>query len=138
MSSQSADPTRGKPAANPLDTRIDASTTTDPDTAAHSALLQHWARIAPKGARLRTVIGLLYPNGKAPGTDAPPDGFDDLRDAIETLSPPSAHGRAPDAKKVGNAMRKYLRVVRGGRRLSCAIDRDKIALWSVETLGGQS
>jgi hypothetical protein len=86
----------------------------DPERRALVALLDGWARLAPSdGLTARSAIMVLY---TARHDDDPPDGFDDLREAIEhfvTTMP----GRPPCSKKLGYTLRKFKRRVIGGRLL---------------------
>lgn len=128
-------------AANPLGAQIDSANAGDPELVAHATILRDWSRVAPAGATLRSVVGTLYPNGKPPpahtrdGEPLPSDGLDDLRDALEAMAPPLRPGMAPDGKKLGNNLRRFLRVVRGSVRMTSTLDRKGVALWSVETVG---
>lgn len=126
--------------ANPLDARIDAASTGDPELAAHGAILTGWPRLAPDGATIRAALTELYPNGRTPPTQTRdgepllPDGHAELRDALETLAPPKSAGLAPDSKRLGNQMRRFLKVVRAGKRLTTKPDRNGVAVWSVEAV----
>lgn len=123
--------------ASPLDARLDTSDGGDPELAALAAILAQWPRVSgPNGETLRTVLARLYPGGKAPPRErdpSPDEQADDaLREALEVLASPPRAGGAPDAKKLGANMRRFLRVVRGGLRLATTPNRDGIAVWSVE------
>jgi len=58
----------------------------DPDTAALRVILPAWERLGgAAGMGTAEALRLLYPGGRRPGTEGPPDGYDDLRDALEAL-----------------------------------------------------
>jgi hypothetical protein len=131
----------GRPTTtNPLDARIDAENTGDPELAAHGAILLGLPRLAPDGTTIRAAVAALYPNGKAPPTQTRdgepllPDGHAELRDALEALAPPKVTGLAPDPKRLGNQLRRFLKVVRAGKRLTTKPDRNGVAVWSVEAV----
>lgn len=119
-------------AASPLSAQLDTTTAGDPELVAHATILRDWPRLAPQGSGIRNALGLLYPSGKTPGGDREPDGFDDLRDALETLAPPLRPGTGPESKKLGANLRRFLRVVRGDQRLTMEPDRKGVAVWAVE------
>lgn len=120
--------------ADPMQTRIDNGDAEDPEHAAIATVLSQWERVAGvKGATLRSVLGVLYPSGKVP-TDGPGDGFEDLREAIEVLAPAPRSGFAPELKKLGSNLRRYLKRVMGGRRMTLTLDRKGVGIWSVEVV----
>lgn len=127
-------------APNPMLARIDAETTGDPELAAHGAILSGWPALAPDGVTIRGALTALYPAGRLPPTQTRdgepllPDGHGDLRDALEALAPPKSAGFAPDPKRLGNQMRRFLKVVRAGKRLTTKPDRNGVAVWSVEAV----
>jgi hypothetical protein len=120
---------------SPLEARVDVGENVDPTAMAHSALLASLPRLAPEGATIRTLVGLLYPKGRAP-TDGPPDGFDDLREALETLVPPKLPGASPDVARLGWKLRSLCKVVRGGHLLVNKKNRSDVAVWRVESVQG--
>lgn len=79
-----------------------------PDTAALSTVLGAWSRIDTTGAglKLSQVVSMLYTADRIRG-EAPPDGFDDIREALEHFAPPSRSGMAPDARALGKALGHY-------------------------------
>ena len=82
---------------------------------------------AAQSASTRAIIGFAYP---APGRNEPPDGLDELREAIETLAP-SRLG-TPDANRLGRALSRYVGRWIGGRKLTTAVVRST-KTWKVET-----
>lgn len=95
-------------AENPLKRAVDApeENETDEDRALR-VVLRDLVRLDSSGAGLKTtdVIKLLYPLGRPPRRDdGPPDGFDDLRDAIESV----VRGRTPSGVPQGNPLGKWL------------------------------
>lgn len=101
---------------NVLDARATASDDEDETTAAARVLLQHWGRLAPDGITAAGAIAALYTPEHMRG-EAAPDGFDDLREAIEALAPPKKGGRRPEPRALGYVLRKLRGRVLGGLRL---------------------
>ena len=90
------------------------------------------SKSSQKGTTGRALVRALYPGDRPPGKDEPPDGWDTLRGAIETLAPPRGASRCPDTKAFGWALRKFRQRVVGGARLTAKVNRDGVAEWSVE------
>lgn len=67
-------------------------------------VLRDWPRLDKdkKGLTAKTAIGALYPIERLRGP-VPPDGFDELREAIELLVP-TKPGTPPDATRFGNRL----------------------------------
>jgi hypothetical protein len=103
----------------------------DDDTAALRAIVQHWPRLAPEGTTAKRAVDALYPPERMRGT-APPDGFDALREALESIAPPSP-GKPPTAAKVGVALRRFRGRWIGDSRIGAPKDRTGVAVWKVET-----
>lgn len=73
------------------------------------------------------ALDSLYPRSRDHG---PPDGFSDLREALETLVP-SKSGGGLVARRVGNALRRLKgRIVRG-RKLITEDARGGVVRWRV-------
>lgn len=102
----------------------------DSDTAALRRIVELWPMIAPEGATVRTVVSSLYPTLMR-GEQRSPDGFDELRDALETLSPPRRPGDAPDTSRLGRALARYRRRVVGSKYLDHVGSHAGIATWKV-------
>lgn len=107
----------------------------DPDMMALSTLLESLPRLATDGRpiRARDIVDALWPGGHLPRADEPPDGFDDLRDALEQLTRCPA-GRAPGSRHVGEMLRRHRGRWLGGRRLigDTGAGHGKVAHWRVE------
>lgn len=102
---------------NVLATRATVSSDEDERTAALRTLLAKWQKFAPEGMTARAVITALYPADRMSGRDVTPDGWDDLREAIETLAPPPKANARPNTNTLGYALRKAKGRVLGGLRL---------------------
>lgn len=77
----------------------------------------------------KAILSAVYP---APHRDEPPDGHDDLREAIETMVP--MRGPIPDPKQLGIRLRRHLGKWYGrGRLVNGKKSRDGVATWTVET-----
>ena len=87
-----------------------------------------------RGLTLRSALALLSPadRGDRGSAGGPPDGLDELREALEVLAPPKL-GLPPDAGKLGHAFRRLRgRVVAGGE-LCALLDRNGVQRWRVAT-----
>ena len=104
--------------ADVLEARPSEEAGDDGTRGARLAILTHWPRLDSTGTGLtiKTAIGLLYPLSRE---HQAPDGFNDLREALETLVPTRA-GSSPDAASVGRAFRALKDRVIGGHRLTDA------------------
>lgn len=109
----------------------------DPETTALRVILPGWARLGGvDGMGTADAIRLLYPMGRRPGTDHPPDGFEDLRDALEAL----CGGRRPGGigPPSAESLRYKLRSLKGrwlgGKRLVSRDDSGGVrpVRWAVE------
>lgn len=122
---------------DPQSTRIELQETGDVERSALAGLLSGWARLtadAPAGVTAKDAIATLYPPQRRSDEPQPPDGFDELRDAIEALCAP-APGKPPRAQGLGYKLRQYRRRVIGNRMLECRKDRNGVARWLVLTAG---
>ena len=86
------------------------------------------ARLDPgDGLTAKAAITALYASR---GESGAPDGFDDLRDAIEELCPTFA-GRPPTPAQLGYQLRKNRHRVIGGRHFDSAAARGGVIRWRV-------
>jgi hypothetical protein len=88
----------------------------DGETAALRTIVELWPMLAREGATVRTIVQALYPTLHR-GEERPPDAYDGLREALETLAPPRRPGEAPSTQKLGYALRRFKRRVVAGRYL---------------------
>jgi hypothetical protein len=121
---------------DPMGCRLGASGEDDPEKAALLALLDGLDRLDPegRGTKARDLVGRLWTEGRARPADAPPDGWESMREAIEALAPPRA-GQAPNVNALGYALRHMRGRVVGGRRLASRNLRGGFAAWAVERVG---
>lgn len=119
---------------NVLEARATVAAEEDETTAALRALLPLWRAFAADGCSARHAIDALYSPDYMRG-QAAPDGWDDLRAAIETLAPPSRPGQRPDPKQLGYALRRAKGAVLSGLRIESELDRKKTAVWVVREAG---
>jgi hypothetical protein len=118
--------------ADPMLARPAAQGEEDPEKAALVTILTHWPKLAgANGISVKTALDALYPARHDAG---PPDGYDDLREALEALTSPPP-GKPPSAARVAGQLRRFKRRVVGGRMLDLVKDRTGIARWSVRTAG---
>ncbi len=81
----------------------------------------------------RAIVDALYPDGKAPRGDMPPDGQDDTREILETaIGRGIRPGTAPTPSQVGNVLRKHRGRVSQGHRLVCQTGGGGAMRWTVE------
>jgi len=107
---------------------------TDPEKANLMAVLDGWNRVTdgvPMTAK--RVLGVLYPPRRPNGEPPPPDGHDDLRDALEAASH-AKPGFPPSPQSVGKFLLRVSGRVVGKKRLRGEKDRKGFSLWKVETV----
>lgn len=119
-------------AADPQLARPAADGEEDVEKAALTTVLNHWNRLDSdgKGLTSKGAIGALYPNGKQPSADRAPDGFDDLREAVEALTAPK-DGKAPTANALSYALRRFKARTVGGKRMQSKFAHGGAQKWSV-------
>jgi hypothetical protein len=117
--------------ADPMGARPELLGVADGEASALTALLEGWARLAPRGISAKGAIEALYPREPS----GAPDGFQDMREAIEELTR-AQPGRPPSAHRLGNVLRKKRRRVVAGRMLDCEVDRTGVAKWTVMSREG--
>lgn len=115
--------------ADPQATRVELESSSDTRKAALVALLLGWERLAPHGLSARSAVEALYPAERLKG-QMPPDGYEDLREAIEGLVP-TQPGRQPSPTKLAYVLRQSKRRPIGGRMFDSIDDRRGIAQWRV-------
>lgn len=105
-----------------------------PEVVYLSALLGGLHRLFETAGSLsvKGVISSLYSDDVLKG-NAPPDGFEDMRDAIEYFVA-TKPGSRPDPRKLGDTFRKFKKRVVGGRRLTPDGITGGVARWKVEAV----
>jgi hypothetical protein len=118
--------------ADPMLTRPTMTGSEDQEKQALAAILRDWPRLdaSGQGMTVKTAIGALYTPERLRGHHIPPDGYDDLREAIEALVP-AKPGMAPDANKLGWRLGRFKDRVIDGRKLVRAAGGHGIGKWSV-------
>ena len=92
--------------ANPMAHRGELEAAThDSEREAALIVLAYLPKFGSTGITVQDLIRALYPNGAAPKSDVPPDGYNDLRDALEMLGR-SVGSRPPSSNDVGFAFKK--------------------------------
>ena len=101
------------------------------DVGAASTIVSDLERLLGGGAMtLRSILATLYPV-RARGETPEPDGFDDLREAIEMLAP--LRGPKPDALLVGKRLRKFIGRWFDDLQLTVELDpKRKVGVWRVQ------
>lgn len=105
--------------------RAEQAASPDPEKMALSAVLSHWGRLGPITAK--RAIEALYPAERR----GPPDGFGDLREAIESVTN-ARPGMPPSARSLAFFLAKVRGRVVDGRRLAGTLDRKDVMVWTVE------
>ncbi len=91
---------------NVLDARPGSDSDRDPDTMALGTLLAQLPQLGGNmPMKARDVVAVLYPHERRGGGGAP-DGYDDLREAVELLTR-TRSGQVPSARTLGDAMRRH-------------------------------
>lgn len=121
---------------DPMTVRASASEELDDDRQMLRCILEGIERLQADnplepGAWLtsRDIINALYPDTH-PGEKLPPDGYDELRDAISAATR-ATNGRAPEATRVGKLLQKWRGRVLGGKRLVNGEARKTVSTWRV-------
>jgi hypothetical protein len=121
-------------AADPMGARRGLEGDDDPVRVASSALVDGWASMCSRmswllGANVRQALALLYPS-RHPNEPTEPDGYDPLREALETLTG-AKPGVTPGARQVGEALRRQKGRPFGGRKLIAEQVKSEGARWRV-------
>jgi hypothetical protein len=125
-------------ATDPILARATQDTALDDEKRALSVLIDGLNRLCPVPEGLpvqplsaKAIISSLYPDHDPRDGPLPPDGFEDLRDAIEQETRCQS-GRTPEARRLG----KWLQRVRGrvvaGWRIQRHEGRNHTACWRAE------
>jgi hypothetical protein len=120
-------------APDPMGARRGLRADEDPTRGAQRVLVSTWARVCEAaGSPSITVskaLSKLYP---APRGDEPPDGFDELREALEHLTA-AKPGHAPSSRRLGEAIRKAKAKNVGGLKLVPDGESGGVAKWRTIT-----
>ena len=81
--------------------------------------------VTPTGATVAEMLKLLYP---APRPDEPPDGWDELREALEVWAP-GRPGAPPDPRALGRRFRSSKGRILTGHRLEAAPGHAGVVRW---------
>ena len=101
----------------------------DDDATATAALLERLPMLSAEPLTAKQIVALLWPADRG---DAP-DMHDPLREAIEQLCPPR-FGTRPEAKALGERLRRMSGRVIGGRRIVGRMGRTGAREWAVEVV----
>jgi hypothetical protein len=112
----------------------DSEASVDPEKAFASVVLEHWLRLLPKGGTAKDALRALYPPDRfrRDREPSPPDGFDELRDAIEGVTR-TKPGSDPSPHALGKALQRIKGRVVSTRRLHMESNPKGAARWSVES-----
>jgi hypothetical protein len=118
-------------APNPMGARRGLSGDIDPTQAAEATIVEGWFRLCrdidPRGLTISKAIAALYP---PPKRDEPPDGRDDLREALDGLTG-AKPGFAPASRRVSDVLRSLRSRPIGGKRLAIDGETGGVARWRV-------
>jgi hypothetical protein len=114
---------------DPMATRPSLSAVLTDSTAALAILLRELPRLAPDGITVRELIHRLYSHRDS---ESGPDGWDDVRDALEVWAPTRAGGH-PDPRKLGKELRAHTGRILRGRKLHGASAQGGVVRWSSVT-----
>lgn len=112
-----------------LSCRIQDDAVVDVEKGALRTILAHWGRLDEQGCTAKTAVEALYPQERLRG-NAGPDGFEDLREAIESVVS-TVPGRAPSPSRLGRWLRGRKGRIVGGRRLATQSARGGVVRWVV-------
>ena len=104
---------------DPMKCRPSGDAAHDDASRSLATILERLPQLSSDPIAVRDIIRSLYPIGLTPTT---PDGHDDLRDALEALAPPARAGTAPAPVRLGNALKRFVGRVIGGKKLSKVLD----------------
>lgn len=111
--------------------RPEVSGNVEPEKAALLAVLEYWPRLAGDGGTTaKRALEALYPAERMRGP-VPPDGFEDLREALESVTN-AKQGTPPSAVSLGKFLQRVCGRVAPGGRLARRNDRKGLAFWIVE------
>ena len=118
-------------APDPLGARRGGDAEEDPGRIAERALVSGWAFLCKSSAvadlTVSAAIRAIYP---APKQGEPPDGHDDLREAIAELTR-SPSGFAPDSRRLSAALGRVKRKPFDGHRMESSGISGGVARWGV-------
>jgi hypothetical protein len=122
--------------ADPMGARPAMTEQEEPEKVALLGLLDHLPRFCngSGGVTARDLQQALYPAGGR-RRDEPPDGWDNLREAIEGLCWVKS-GQTPTSKAIGNGFKRYRRRVVAGKRLDSRSIQGGIYVWYVSNPQG--
>jgi hypothetical protein len=114
---------------DPQATRVDLEDGADANKTALAVLLDGWVRLDAERAGLtaKIVIDALYPQKRDEG---PPDGYADMREAIETLCP-TIPGKPPSSQRLTYVLRGARRRVIRGRMFDAVDGHGGVKRWHV-------
>ncbi len=120
-------------APDPMGARRGLEDDDDPTRVAESAVVAHWDRLCfvndPRGLTVSGALVALYPpRSHHADAEQPPDGFDDLREALEHLTS-ARPGFAPPSRRVGEVLRRLKSKPVGGRKLVATVAHGGVARW---------
>ena len=116
--------------ADPMLARPSRETNVNDDMTAHVVILRELHRLAPGGLTAAEIVRTLYP---APRHDEPPDGWNDMREALEVWAP-TRPGSPPDHQVLGRRLRGAKGRILNGARIEGAPGHAGATKWLARRL----
>lgn len=116
-------------AEDPMGARRGLDGDEDPERVNAAALVDGWERLCrdmPQGLTAKAALTVLYPTSRR--EEREPDGHDDLREAIESLTY-ARPGIPPGARQLGDALRLLKGKIVGGMKLVSLSAMGHTARW---------
>lgn len=107
----------------------------DPESIGAAAMIEGWERMgklyATPSMTLKQAIGILYPPRPYGGGEIPPDGLEELREAIDMMCD-SKPGAPPQTRRLAMVLNKIKGRPVGGKKFKSACAGKGVSKWSVE------
>lgn len=117
--------------ADPMGARPTRESGISDELAAHAIVLRELVRLSPDGLSAAEIVRALYP---APGANDPPDGWEELRDAIECWCP-GRPGATPDHRALGRRLRQAKGRILNGTRIEARPGHAGAVRWITRRIG---
>jgi len=104
----------------------------DAEAEAHLILMRQWPGAA-EGSRAGEIVSKLFEHEhEIQRNQAPPDGRDEVRAAVRTLTR-APEGKIPNAVAFGKVLGRLRGKIRSGYKLVGEADRNGVKVWTVAT-----
>lgn len=118
--------------ADPMGARRGLVDDEDPERVYAAAMVSGWDTLTRLSGPMtvKSAVATLYPSDRHEHASGPPDGHDELREAIEALTD-TKPGNHPSTRRLGEAIRKLKGRVIGGKRFVSEVSTGKVARWRI-------